>query len=405
MSRLLPLLLLLLASGCVRRQERHPSAGFPPAEAPTLPAYRTVRVLDLFHPREAEILLRRPGDCRMRCGNALLPPAERIVVRVGESGGIETETREGKFSGAELTAVRADGASWSGDFELVLPRRIRRLYRGGIAVRREGEALLLLLRVGREDLVSGILRGEAAAEDPPEYLAALSVVSRSYIAASAGRHGAVDFCDNTHCQVFAGLEEEVAHRREAARRTAGSVILAGGRIVPALFCAACGGRTLPLRAVWRGGESGYSFPSVACDACSASAHYRWKARISPREFARIFGAALAATTLIRIDTAGREGPWSVSMEAGGKRYRRSVDDFRLQVGRTLGWRKILSNRFSLTRTNDKLVVHGSGFGHGVGLCQEGAKSRAHAGRSWQEILSWYYPGTTVEKLNEGEKTR
>ncbi len=405
MKRLAALALFLLAAGCGPPGERPRQEGLVRMQPETLPAERTVRVLDLFHPREAEILFPRPGDCRIRCGGALLPSSRRVVVRAAAGGEIEAESRGMTCSGTLLEAVRADGAPWRGEFELVLPQLIRRSYRGGIALRREGESLLIILRVAREDLLCGILRGESAAEDPPEYLAALSVASRSSIAAAPARHGAVDFCDNTHCQVFAGFDRTGARWREAARRTAGNVIAYRGRIVPALFCACCGGGTLPLRAVWSGGDGGYTFPAVSCDACSASAHYRWNAFLGPAEFERIFGAALAATTSVRVDSGGGVEPWSVVMDAGGRRFRRTVDDFRLQVGRTLGWKKILSNRFSLMRTNDRLVFHGAGFGHGVGLCQEGAKSRALAGRAWREILSWYYPGTTIEKRNEGAQTR
>ena len=48
--------------------------------------------------------------------------------------------------------------------------------------------------------------------------------------------------------------------------------------------------------------------------------------------------------------------------------------------------------------HSSLVIHGRGRGHGVGLCQEGARDLARAGHSFHRILSHYYPGSRIERL-------
>jgi SpoIID/LytB domain protein len=48
-------------------------------------------------------------------------------------------------------------------------------------------------------------------------------------------------------------------------------------------------------------------------------------------------------------------------------------------------------------TPDKVILHGHGWGHGVGLCQIGAAVMAASGKTYPEILSFYYPGTTLER--------
>ncbi len=45
---------------------------------------------------------------------------------------------------------------------------------------------------------------------------------------------------------------------------------------------------------------------------------------------------------------------------------------------------------------DRVLLHGHGFGHGVGLCQYGTEARARAGEEFERILDWYYPAATIE---------
>ena len=70
-------------------------------------------------------------------------------------------------------------------------------------------------------------------------------------------------------------------------------------------------------------------------------------------------------------------------------------DFKIIVGRVLGWNLLKSSRFEVSRSGANFVFRGSGFGHGLGLCQEGAHVMAARGASYQRILEKYFPGTRV----------
>jgi stage II sporulation protein D len=74
------------------------------------------------------------------------------------------------------------------------------------------------------------------------------------------------------------------------------------------------------------------------------------------------------------------------------------DQFRAVVTRTFGARALASTRFSVRRDQNELVFTGRGFGHGVGLCQAGAVRLAGDGQSVVEILSHYFPGTRLRRL-------
>src|SRR5205823_11940338 len=70
-------------------------------------------------------------------------------------------------------------------------------------------------------------------------------------------------------------------------------------------------------------------------------------------------------------------------------------DFKIIVGRTLGWNLLKSSRFDVARAGSSFVFRGTGFGHGLGLCQAGAHRMASRGASYREILRQYFPGTNV----------
>jgi stage II sporulation protein D len=71
------------------------------------------------------------------------------------------------------------------------------------------------------------------------------------------------------------------------------------------------------------------------------------------------------------------------------------EEFRAVVSRRLGARSLRSSRFEVRREGERFVFDGRGFGHGVGLCQRGAVARARAGQTASQILSFYFPGTTI----------
>src|SRR6185312_3960233 len=80
-------------------------------------------------------------------------------------------------------------------------------------------------------------------------------------------------------------------------------------------------------------------------------------------------------------------------------------DFKIIVGRVLGWNVLKSSRFEVSRAGSNFMFRGGGFGHGLGLCQEGAHVMAARGAGYQKILGKYFPGTAVKKSNYGGVSR
>jgi stage II sporulation protein D len=232
-----------------------------------------------------------------------------------------------------------------------------------------------------------------------------TVIARSYVAAHPGRHAreGYDVCNTTHCQVYDANKPETSRfasaARAATRRTAGLILAYGGRPAEALFHADCGGHTAEASTVWGGEAPPYLI--AAPDEVPVETHRDWAFET---ERARL-SAALSADprtnvgTLAGIEVATRDVSDRAALVTIKGVIDRTVrgDQFRAVVNRTLGDRALQSTRFTLTRQGAVYRFTGSGWGHGVGLCQVGAIARARRGDSVGGILAAYYPGSVLTR--------
>jgi stage II sporulation protein D len=343
-------------------------------------------------------------------GSAVLGPG-KFRVRDVDTGGVKTVAWDAPVTARpEGRGIRLGGALW-GRKLAVEPAdddsRLRldgRFYRGRIyLLRRDASARLTLLNeLGLEDYVRGILLHEANPDWPAEALKVQAVVCRTYAFKSRGRHAAdgFDLCPQTHCQVYGGSSSERDSTDRAVRETRGRVVTFRGEPISAVFHSCCGGSTDESSNIWEGSPLPY-LKAVRCRWCRGSPRFEWTARLSASDVAS------------RLRAQGRDvgrvrGFKVLSRSRSGRAYRvrvigdRGRADLRANVFRT--WmdgglmRSTLWTAVSTGR--DAWSFKGRGWGHGVGLCQWGAKAMADKGHSYAKILSFYYVGTKTGELSD-----
>jgi hypothetical protein len=167
------------------------------------------------------------------------------------------------------------------------------------------------------------------------------------------------------------------------------------------FLAACGGITANIESLW-GVDAPDYLRGVRYDFCTTMPHRRWEQTIPAAQLAKALqsdertntGTPLKNISVTKRDATGR-AEW-LTIE-GAREVKVRGWDFKLIVGRSLGWQMIKSSRFEVSRSGGGYVFRGGGFGHGLGLCQEGARGAARRGMNYRQIVSFYFPGTRLAR--------
>jgi stage II sporulation protein D len=152
--------------------------------------------------------------------------------------------------------------------------------------------------------------------------------------------------------------------------------------------------------VWGGNSDGYPFRRVACRWCRRQHYFRWQrsadATAIVSALSVFLGERLSSSTAIDIEhEPSSEFVRTVTIRTGSIERVLTADAFRRAIGRKLGWNTVLSPSFTIERRGAQLVFRGRGFGSQVGLCLAGSLAQAAAGRSYRDILSFYFPGTDL----------
>jgi len=276
-----------------------------------------------------------------------------------------------------------------------------RPYRGIIEVTVTDRGLLVVNELPLEDYLTGLINCEISSAWPIEAVKAQAVIARTYaINRKNARKNAFYHLESTVMdQVYEGCLIEDSRARRAVAETSGEVLTYDGAIIQAFYHSNCGGRTEAAANVW-GGTSPPYLKGVDCQYCLTSPSSAWEQRLTLREIGerlKAAGIGVAAVTDIRPGARNNRGRLRnvvvVSSRGetavGGDLFRKSI-----------GYGVIKSTNFTVTVANGEAVFSGLGNGHGVGLCQWGAKQRALDGFGYGEILSYYYPGTELKRLSD-----
>lgn len=246
-----------------------------------------------------------------------------------------------------------------------------------------------------DDYIAQVLAGEGQPKAADAAQQALAITARTFALANLHRHRqeGFDLCDTTHCQV---VRPATAITKRAAESTSGRVLLYQGQPAMVFYSAWCGGHSELASQVWPGATD-YSYePSVHDDACEDEPGWTSEVRVGQLEQALrdagLRGSRLRALRVLTRNPSGRVARIAVD---GFTPNEMPGNEFRMAVGRVVGWQVLKSTDFEIDRTGNGYRFKGVGYGHGVGLCVIGAGKRALKGASVDQILRFYFPGLTI----------
>lgn len=271
-------------------------------------------------------------------------------------------------------------------------------YAGRLEVMRDSGGLYVINTLPFEDYIEGVLASEIGNTWEEEALKAQAVISRSYAAFYKGRNRDKSYHVTSSIlhQIYNGTNTDPLISR-AVRETVGEILTFGGQPVKAFFHTACEGKTEVPQEVWQ--ESYPYLQSVDCNDRNAP-YDSWQRTFSREEIAAALGEEqMQDMSISSYTVTGRVKTLRVAGKNGNGEAQ-DMDVKATDLRRLLGYKKLPSTSFTLTRKGDDFLFSGKGYGHGVGLSQWGALEMARQGKSYREILAHYYPGTTLQSIDD-----
>jgi len=261
-------------------------------------------------------------------------------------------------------------------------------YAGSIGIWKGEGGLYMVNELPLEEYVKDVVAAEVGPDWDMEALKVQAVISRTYALYQKRMNGdsIYHIASSVINQVYKGKSPDtrIAY---AVSETSGEILTFNGKPIEALYHSTCGGRTENPEEVF--GKS-YPYLKSVESSCDLSPYSSWERKIrldeieealDIKEIKEIKVKSFTSTKRVKqIAVQNRSGTTTIN-----------APDFR----KALGWSRLPSTDFTLSRQGDSILFVGKGYGHGVGLCQWGALKMARDGKNYRDILSFFYPGTLI----------
>lgn len=272
-----------------------------------------------------------------------------------------------------------------------------RKYKDDFEISSGSKGLTIVNLVDMNNYLAGVVESEGGGGKHLEYYKVQAVMSRTYALKYRTKHKSEGFelCDRVHCQAYHSMMRFTPLIDSAVIQTTDLVMTSPkGELIDAYFHANCGGQTCEPQYVWNG-KVDY-LTSFKDTFCIYTKQAKWEARVSQEKWKDFLvnkynypiQDSTFAAMIFQFDQEDRKAFYI--HPAFGIPLRDLREEFNLK-----------STYFSCYPEGNEVVIKGRGFGHGVGLCQEGAMKMAKSGIDFEQIMKFYFPGSVI--IHSGEK--
>lgn len=407
----------------------------------------TVKI-GLFYGTSAkeEVVISCPGGVKLTDGDQLLATAPEFTFLVEEEILCAKEGENSYATSGEVTLLPVD--------DFIRVNNVQ--YRGIVMLKLDSLGKITVINeVNIEEYLYSVLPKEMSTGFPYEALKAQAVCARTYTINNIGRfkeHG-FDLTDNTLSQVYGGVKVEAEDCTNAVIETKGQVVTYNGKIAETFYSASSSGETLDVKDVW--GSTTYPYLISVPDPYQSVIYpngYTWEVAYTADELTELMnnrGFHLGNIVDLTIDKTTPQGAvtsltfvgerdsktytigntrnalnlksqvFKISKEYSRNEYKTyfaSADGITSKNNSgyiiSASGTQATANQYAITASGvekisssfsenavSKYVIYGSGYGHGIGMSQNGAKGMAKSGFMYDEILMHYFPGCLVENYS------
>ncbi len=310
--------------------------------------------------------------------------SDRIEIR-------DKNAQIGVFKDVKLESETEDGIFVLRGVNPVTPSRE---YNDDIIFRVTDNHLKAINNIDLEKYIAAVIEAEGGSKAPLEYYKAQGVLVRTYTIKSIYKHAEDGFnlCDEVHCQAYHGRSSQNPEIYMATKATAGQVLMDQDSVLAMTpFHSSCGGQTSSAGIYWQ--KDLPYLQSVKDPFCSESRNANWDKTVSKSEW-----DAFLSNKGVRNYSDFYNFNGATRTKYFSEKYNITMRDIRQSF-------KLKSPYFSIEENGNNIVIHGHGFGHGIGMCQLGAMEMARVGFTYIDILHFYFQNVSIADYREMDLSR
>jgi SpoIID/LytB domain protein len=327
-------------------------------------------------------------------------------------------------------------------------RKETQVFCGTLRLVVEADKIVAINELPVERYLTSVISSEMSATASLEFLKAHAVISRSWLLAQIAKrqqmekggssffsfikkddelirwydrddHTIFDVCADDHCQRYQGITKQSSPAVEQAiQATRGQILAYEDEICDTRFSKCCGGQTEEFQYCWEDTPKPYlvSFQDPYCNTSDKHIlsqvlndfdretpdFYRWTVEYTQDQLSELVNRKLkddfgTITDLIPLERGKSGRIWKLKIVGTKKTFTIGKE---LEIRRALSETHLYSSAFEVEKQDNRFILHGSGWGHGVGLCQIGAAVMGEQGKTYDEILLFYYRNALIKQLYE-----
>ena len=267
-----------------------------------------------------------------------------------------------------------------------------RPYLGKVTIRPNLIYLEAIVQVPVEEYIAGVVEAEGGMSAESEYHKAQAVLARTWLITNMGKHKKEGFHikDDQSSQAFKGVPhgKHASMISKAVAKTKDTIATYDGKPIIGFYHSNSGGQTVLPQDVW---SQELPYCRAVLDPFSKKeSNHRWHIDIPLHDWNAYFfkdGMTLDWQTYFNVLPSGRQTAYTVGTNT------HKLETLRRHF-------KLRSTYFIPSLREEVVHLEGFGFGHGVGMSQQGAMRMALGGFSWKEILDFYFQKLEFETVQK-----